>query len=273
MMMPPHYSIRINPLYAGLAASRLESFMRALPRTFATEGELVFRNRRNELRRFSVDCGLDAPLSVVVKRYKKPNLFQRCASVFTGGLKGAKAFRNGLEFLSRGFLTPTPVAALEVRHGLVWIDSYYACAECTWPTARPLFESADGDVVRREAFLDAVARYAAALHGAGIIHGDLNDTNIYYDTADDGFRFTIIDINRMRFYDGLPPRRACLKDLMRLCKSIETLTRITTRYATIRQWDMLTTLRQELRYKQRLNDKFARKDKFKRLRALFRSRS
>lgn len=59
------------------------------------------------------------------------------------------------------------------------------------------------------------ARFVNRLHQKGIVDLDLNSSNIFYQIQDDGhYRFSPIDINRMKFYKGYPPLKICVENLM-----------------------------------------------------------
>lgn len=255
--------IRIHPT---LDTPAVRAFVEHLPEAFAHgEGELIF-NGRNVIRRFEVEG-----VSLVVKHYRRPNIFQKVASIFSRRYKGQKAYINAAKLLEAGFSTPAPQAVLELRNALgATIDAYYACAPCDLPPINPLI-TPDGhpSLEAHESFLHQLAAFIASFHERGIMHGDLNVSNIYYELCPDGqYRFTLIDINRMSFRkDGRPlSRKRCLKDLMRITSVIEMQMRIAIHYIQIRGWDLLPALREEMHYKQQLNNHFARKAKWRKKR-------
>ena len=101
-----------------------------------------------------------------------------------------------------------------------------------------------------------IVRYLRWL--GGILHGDLNPTNILYHTDDTGqYRFSLIDTNRSKF--KRPTRDDCLKNLKRLTHRRELLTYITTLYARLRGWDVDRCVKQEMGYL----DRYENKENFK----------
>lgn len=255
--------IRIQPT---LDSPALRAFVERLPEAFAHgEGDLIF-NGRNVIRRFEVEG-----VALVVKHYRRPNIFQKIAGIFSRRYKGQKAFLNATKLMEAGFSTPAPIAVLELRNALgATVDAYFACAPCDLPPINPLI-TPDGhpSLEAHESFLEQLTSFIASFHQRGIMHGDLNVSNIYYTLSPKGqYHFTLIDINRMSFRkDGQPlSRRRSLKDLMRITSVIEMQMRIAIKYIQLRGWDLLPALREEMDYKQKLNNHFARKAKWKKMR-------
>ncbi len=213
-----------------------KSFVDGIESNFATSGTEVYRGR-NLVKTFGVQG-----TELVVKRYKRPNLVQRVAYTFFEKGKAERAYLFASMLLDRGFDTPVGVAFVETRrHGLM-LDSYFVSTSCTLPPLSSLLRRPDFD---RRAAKD-LAEYVVRLHEKGVLHGDLNLTNILYDESPSGhYSFVLIDTNRSRFCQ--PTRHDCLANLMRLSHDRPLLSFIARSYAAKRGWDEEATVTEVVR--------------------------
>ncbi len=219
--------IIVSPRYA-----RLATFLRSVPDRFDREGECLHRGR-NTIKAFDCDG-----LRLVVKKYRTPNPFNRIAYTFLRKPKARRAFEHAEELRKRGFETPEAVAWMGLaRHGL-FAEGYFVSLYCDYPSLFPILNPADPQRMFSEYMpvYDALTRYLVSLHEAGVLHKDLNQTNILYTASPDGFRFALIDINRMAFRRKLS-RRRCLLNLDRLGCDLDAFSYISRRYARLRGWD------------------------------------
>ncbi|WP_235342735.1 serine/threonine-protein kinase [Bacteroides pyogenes] len=204
-----------------------EEYVRQLPFSFDTEGEVIY-DERNVLKRIRVK-----DMDWVVKRFKKPNVINRIVYSFFRKSKALRSFVYSEEILRRGFDTPDPVAALEeYTFGLLGY-SYYICAHQEGETVRALMK---GEVSGNESELRAFAEYTASLHQKGVIHLDYSPGNILISRVNGGYSFSLIDVNRMKFIDGEVDRETAAFNLRRLCISRDVLGYVATCYAAFRGW-------------------------------------
>lgn len=175
----------INPKY-----DYLRDFIYRLPEVFSSEGETIYKSR-NEIKVFN------RPLPLNVKQYKVPSFFNRLVYTFVRPAKVLRAYRYAFELLDKGFDTPEPVGyILFKKYGLIQ-RSYFISIQS--PYTRRFYEFGEGPVAGREDIIRAFARYTARLHEAGICHADYSPGNILFEKNDGQIRFTLVDINRMRF--------------------------------------------------------------------------
>lgn len=189
----------INPKYEFLR-TRIE----AIPQRF-DEGKLVYGGR-NEIRSFNWNG-----LTVVAKRFKRLGFIRRIIYTFFRDNKALRSYRNAMEIIHRSMGTPEPIAYIEVNsHGLIK-DLYYLSAETQ---ATDIKSALIDRKPWNQPLLEAYATFVAALHEKGILHHDLNPTNVLYKSdGKGGYRFTLIDVNRMTFYDGPVPKPECMENL------------------------------------------------------------
>ena len=109
--------------------------------------------------------------------------------------KARRSYEHAERLLSLGFLTPEPIAWSERRTGLKLNESYYICEYLDLPNIRGWGEMPDA-----EPLIAALGRYMVELHRAGVYHRDFSPGNILVERmADGGYRFYLVDINRMEF--------------------------------------------------------------------------
>ena len=108
--------------------------------------------------------------------------------------KAASEFNMGMKLLLRGVFTPKPILWGEVRPMGAVLEEYLVMEraldvlplpKCLWRTAR--------SPVERRRLLEATARAVREVHDAGILHGDLNSSNILIKKTDSSYRATLID--------------------------------------------------------------------------------
>lgn len=192
-------TIILSPAYGAM-----RPFLASLPARFG-EGRLLHAGR-NEIRAFEENGCV-----VVVKRFGRLNPLRRVVYSFFRTDKARRSYRNALALVERGIPTPAPVACVVVkRWGLV--DSlFYACEETQAKAVKGEFI---GKHPWNRPLLEAYAAFVATLHERGVLHRDLNPTNILYEQAPDGrFSFTLIDVNRMAFYRHPVSKRARMENL------------------------------------------------------------
>ena len=185
----------------------LRAWLMQVPRLFAdNQGELLYR-ARNQIRLFDVDGR-----KLVVKRFKRNGIVKAMVYTLFRKNKARKSYENAGLLRQRGFVTPHEVAYIEQRTAGLVTQVYYVCAYTDAQPIRPrLIEQEPFD----ESLAVCYARYVASLHEAGVLHRDLNPTNVLFSESGEpaAVSFELIDINRMQFFDGAVPKAACMENL------------------------------------------------------------
>lgn len=189
--------IVVSPEYQSLSEWLLQ-----VPRLFDdNQGKLLYRGR-NQIRMFEVGGE-----KLVVKRFKRNDIFKTLIYTFFRKNKARKSYENAMLLRKRGFNTPREVAYMEKRMVGLITQVYYVCAYTDCEPIRPrLIEQEPFD----QQLAVVYARYVASLHEAGVLHRDLNPTNVLVDAEN---HFELIDINRMQFFDGPVPKAECMENL------------------------------------------------------------
>lgn len=155
------------------------------------EGRQIYRGARNTL--YETTCSDGSRLCV--KHFRKAKFPNSYIYTTFRHSKARRSFDNAEQLLSRGFLTPRPIAWSEQRKGLKLCESYYICEYLNLPNVRDWGKQPDSD-----ALIEAMGAYLLSLHQAGIYHRDFSPGNILVDRLEGGkYRFYLVDINRMKF--------------------------------------------------------------------------
>jgi tRNA A-37 threonylcarbamoyl transferase component Bud32 len=217
-----NYKFVVNPAYG-----QYSDFVGRLPRCFDTEGELVYEGR-NIVKLFNVNGQ-----TLVVKQYKRPLFHQRIDYTFIRKSKARRAYDYALRFLECGIDTPDAVACVEeYKYGL-FRTGFFVSAYCGDPDLRVLREKPE------DALIEAFAAFVVRMHEKGIMHGDLNLSNVLYREDANGimgYHFTMIDINRSKFI-SVPSQRQCLRNMVRISHDRALNAKIMACYAGIRGWN------------------------------------
>lgn len=239
-------NIEINQSY-----SCLEKFIREIPFRFEKEGTTLYSGR-NQIKRFEVDG-----ISLNVKRFRKPHLINRIAYSFFRKPKAFKAYHNAQKVISRGFETPMPIGYLiEQQQGLVAYSYFVSLQQPSEGEIREYwFSKGEGD---DHNFLESFASFSAQLHEASILHLDYSPGNILYVKESGGYRFSLVDINRMQF------RHVSLEEgalnFCRLFEYDEAVEIVAARYAQERGFDIALFTDRMLYHKRKFLIKDKRKD-------------
>lgn len=204
------WTVTINPEFKSDEA--LVGFINAVPWNFDTGGDLIYQDR-NIIKCF--DTGSTSMPRIVIKKFKPLGSVKGVVYNYFRTTKAFRAYHNALKLEERGVKTPKPLAFMEHRSNGKVTDCYYMTAEVSLNPIR------DG-LWTMENFNDAMAHdfanFAAHLHTLGILHHDLNCTNVLYRTSPGGgFNFELIDINRMTFLPvgEIPELKECMKNITR----------------------------------------------------------
>lgn len=237
----------IQPAYRDYSA-----FISRIPDIFDTEGEMIYQGR-NTIKRFMYEGR-----EWIVKRYKKPNLIQRISYTFFKKSKAERAYLFSFELQARGIDTPEGIAYIENRRNGLVDDCFFISATCNDRTVNSTF---GGKEEFDTHLADCLAAFFVQMHTKGVLHGDLNLSNILYHKKDeeDAFAFSVIDTNRSVFKSS-PTRQECLDNLKRVTHQRALLRYIVTQYAILREWNPEESVHTVMK----ALEKFERKRKMKR---------
>lgn len=219
-----------------LQYAQYEDFIRQIPRLIDEgEGTIVY-DGRNRVVRMEHEG-----LTMMVKCFKHVNIVQQIAYTFFRKSKAEHAFLFADEFAKRGILTPQRIAYMEGTRCGLFLKGYFVSTESQGIESHLLLREVEHFSPK---LADAVMRQVLLMHSKGVLHGDLNLSNFLCEELADGYRFTMIDINRSRFCDGFPSDEQCLKNLVRTTHRRDLYEYLIASYARQRGWDEKETVRQ-----------------------------
>ncbi len=171
---------------------KLQPFVESLPQCFEKEGE-IFYVGRNVVKVMDIQG-----YKLNVKRFLIPTKFDRIARSYFRKTKCWQAYAYAKILLKKGFETPQPIAYVEERknNGLL-LYSYFVSIHSDYP--RTFYEFGDCAIEECHDVVKAFAHYTARLHEAGFLHLDYSPGNILFDYIDGSYRFSLVDLNRIKF--------------------------------------------------------------------------
>lgn len=247
--------IKINTKYGHLS-----HFIERMPDLFEQEGKVIFQGR-NVIKSFVAHTS-EGDITLIVKRYKCPNFFQKIGYSFFRSTKASRAYENALELRRRGFATPEPYGYVETRvKGLINYCYFISDVDYSHPISEQLNDqSAFNQVMAKD-----YACFVARLHQKGILDIDLNSGNVLYQLQSDGhYAFSLIDINRMKFYaDGkFPPFSECIENLTRFTGRMDVFEYVAREYIKARGMEVKSTLEKMMYTKVKHDRKWEKKKNF-----------
>jgi len=160
-----------------------------------TQGTYIYGGRRNLIKMFEAPDGT----LLNVKRFKKPGLLNNL--VYSTGLrtpKGQRAYDYPARLLALGIETPEAIAYIEDRNSLGLLQhAWFVSRQC--PYRHLLYEVGDAPEGTYEELAAALGRMAASMHEKQVLHQDFSPGNILWEKDEQGYHFSIVDINRMQF--------------------------------------------------------------------------
>lgn len=216
--------------------AQLKNFVDNISDIFPTNGNTLY-NKRNVIKSFVLDESDSILNDVIVKRYKRPNFFQCIAYSFFRPGKAKRAFYNSITLRERGIDTPEGLCYIEQKNFIFLKDSYFiSSSDYGSPIQERLNDVEDFDKNLAKQF----AEFAVLLHEKGILHHDLNQTNVLYHLSDNGhFYFSVIDTNRMTTYNEkeIIPQKECFDNLTRFTRRMDLFEFVVKNYIAKRGWD------------------------------------
>ena len=187
----------------------------------ATEANTL-RKARNVIWR--LDNILDKPI-VIKKPLRMPphklllDKFKPC--------KSRRSWNAAAELLRRGIPTGLPIAYFERADDKTLTDNYYLCdlVEHDFSARDILTAFNEGATeyqgVSEDQLYQQLSQFLLELHGRGVFFRDLAGGNILIKKqADAELEFTLIDINRARFFNRNATLAERLSDLTRICNKL-----------------------------------------------------
>ncbi len=194
---------------------------------------------RNELKVITLDG-----IKTVVKSFKIPHILNRVVYTFFRKSKAYKSYHNALRLQELGIDTPSPIALIEFYESGLLGESFFIAEffDYDFTIRTPLLEP----LVDRNQIFKAFAAYTYDLHQKGVWHLDYSPGNILIKRTDTGYKFSIVDINRMEFR-SISPLEGC-ENFNKLWASDEELEIMGREYARLSGFNVAATIAQMQRH-------------------------
>lgn len=236
--------IVINPRY-----QHLKEFIGNLPANFDNQGEVLFGGR-NIIREILI-----GDLRLNVKSFKVPHLVNQLVYDNFRVSKARRSFEYANILQEKGINTPDPVAYLECKQGLRFMQSYYISIQEEFDGLMREFKT--GELTGREDLLRQFAQFTANMHQKDVLHLDYSPGNILYKKEDQTYLFYLVDLNRMYFGD-VSIDLGC-KSFRRLWGNEEMIKFIASEYAKARNFNQDKCIELTLLYHKKFWEHFTKK--------------
>lgn len=229
---------KINPIYSSVFKDFLLNI-----KLFFSQNMQSIHKARNEIKVLEY-----ADQNIVVKSFKVPHFINKIAYGFFRDSKAKKSYENSMKIID---FVPEPIGYIEFKKFGLLLESYFVSKKFTYDfTIRePLLDKNFEDKVR---IFHEFAHFTYKLHEQGILHLDYSPGNILIKKENSGYRFKIVDINRMQFKTLLLKDR--LKNFSQLWAKDEDLVIMIKSYAELIGEDEDVCITKALCYSQKNKD-------------------
>lgn len=179
---------KIDDRFHGIAR-----FLLNMPKVFYNGGEIL-ENKRNIVKKLETTEG-----TLVVKNFKGMYFFNRLGYSLFSDSKAKKSYNNAKTLQNKGFITPENVGWLDTyRMGLLQ-ESYYVSVFSPFRTMKEMLQDVGNDISKKNFLYQQFISFVVRLHSKGVFHDDFSITNVLVIPEQTGFKFSMIDLNRVYF--------------------------------------------------------------------------
>lgn len=220
---------------------------------FSHDNEIIHK-ARNILKVIPLH-GIDT----VVKAFRIPNAINQFAYAYIRKSKAYKSYFNAIKLEELGINTPSPIGFIEFYRNGFFKESYYLSKHYPYDfTMRHVIVEKPED---QKEILIAFTKFTYNLHQKGVWHVDYSPGNILISRKDDGYDFSLVDINRMEFrtisgFEGL-------ENFNKLWAGEDELQLIAETYSEISNLNADESIKKIIAYDQLLKEHVLRRRKFK----------
>ena len=195
-------------------------------KNFKNDGVVVGHGSRDGVKFFTV-----GGLKFNFKSFKQHNIINRHVYKYYRKSKSRRSYEYAQMLLDKGFHTPRPIAFIE-NHDLIGVTSSYYVSE----QLEEVFTLGDAlynpDFTDREEIIRLYTQLIFQLHENGIIFIDNASGNFLIKKIDGEYRFYLVDLNRMSFYEEIDISKRLI-NFERLTSDKEIIQLISQEYARL----------------------------------------
>ena len=242
------YKLEINPLYPSFKNILVEI------KNIFLEHSNSIHLARNELKIIPLQG-----FETVVKAFRVPNILNQFVYAYLRRSKAYKAFHNAQKLRDLDVETPQAIGYIEFfRFGLLK-ESFFISKKFEYDFT--IAHIRDNQPPYKEKVLQDFAKFSYEIHQKGVWHIDYSGGNILIKQQDNSYKFSLVDINRMKFrsingYEGL-------ENFNKLWFNEEDLTTIAKTYAHLANLDEHKAVEEILLHDKKLKDKVRFKRKLR----------
>ncbi|MSN96539.1 hypothetical protein F1B92_05050 [Campylobacter sp. FMV-PI01] len=134
-------------------------------------------------------------INLVVKSFKKPNLFKNLLYFLGKKSKAKKSYQNAFKIAD---FTPKAIAYIEFYDNFFLKNSYFISEKFEYDfTIREVLTN--DKFKNKDEILKNFTKFSFDLHEKGILHLDYSAGNILVKDENENYIFKVVDINRMKF--------------------------------------------------------------------------
>lgn len=160
---------------------------------FDSKGTPFGDQKRNSLRLFQLKN-----FTINIKSFKIPNIVNQIAYNFFRKSKAQRSFEYALKLRELGVGTPEPIGYYEFKTLFLFKKSFYISKQLDCDlTYRELTH--DFNYPEYDEILRAFTRFTYQLHQKGIKFLDHSPGNTLIKKTEEGYKFYLVDLNRMEF--------------------------------------------------------------------------
>ncbi len=223
--------------------------------SFDKMGTLLGSGARNKIKLFDMDGKM-----INIKSFKIPNKINQIVYKNFRKSKAERSFNYAQHLISKNIGTPYPIAFAENKTVLFFRDSFYVSEHLDYDlTYRELVTQPN--FPDHENILRAFARFTFELHEKGIEFLDHSPGNTLIQKNSDGYKFFLVDLNRMNFRELDFSDR--MKNFARLTPKREMVMIMADEYSKLIKEDKDMVFETMWKFTQEFQNKFQRKKKLK----------
>lgn len=198
-------------------------------------------------------------IDTVVKAFRVPNAINQFAYAYIRKSKAYKSYFNAVKLEELSVNTPSPIGFIEFYSNGFFKESFFLSKH--YPYDFTMADVRDNNPPDKKEILKAFAAFTYELHQKGVWHVDYSGGNILINKAEEGYTFSLVDINRMKFktitrYEGL-------ENFNKLWLQEDDLTLLAQTYAQLAALDTRKAIEEILHQDQKLKNHVLRRRKFK----------